>query len=118
MVVTEHDRHRLHRALAGAIGEEEASLLMEHLPPTGWGDVARRADVEQSATLLRSEIAVLRSDLDKSVALLRGEMSTDFAALTTALTDKMVTQTRTVVISMATMVVAVIASMTSVVVTH
>lgn len=29
------------------LGPEEAVTLMRHLPPVGWGDVARRSDFDQ-----------------------------------------------------------------------
>jgi hypothetical protein len=28
------------------LGHEQATVLMEHLPPTGWGDLARTRDVD------------------------------------------------------------------------
>jgi hypothetical protein len=45
MTVTEESRHRLHQALDRTIGEEEATTLMEHLPPVGWADVATKTDL-------------------------------------------------------------------------
>jgi len=46
MTITEASRHRLHEALIDKLGEEEASTLMEHLPPVGWADVATKTDIE------------------------------------------------------------------------
>lgn len=45
MTVTEEGRHRLHQALDRTIGPEEATTLMEHLPPVGWADVATKSDL-------------------------------------------------------------------------
>jgi hypothetical protein len=47
MPVTEAERHRLHLALDGALGETDAAVLMSHLPPSGWSDVARRQDLDE-----------------------------------------------------------------------
>ncbi len=40
MTITDADRHRLYDALVATLGEQEAAILMEHLPPVGWADVA------------------------------------------------------------------------------
>mgnify|MGYP006206151813 CR=1 FL=1 len=45
MTITEAERFQMHEALSTAHGKEVAAIIMEHLPPTGWGDVARRSDV-------------------------------------------------------------------------
>lgn len=45
MTVTEESRHRLHLALDRTLGEEDATTLMEHLPPVGWSDVATKQDL-------------------------------------------------------------------------
>ena len=68
MVVNEQQRRLLHQRLVDVLGPEEADALMEHLPPTGWGDVARRSDVDHAT-------ALMRADLDRSVAQLRAEMA-------------------------------------------
>ena len=44
---------------------------MELLPPVGWNDIATRADVQATATLLRGEMSELRGEMSE----LRGEMS-------------------------------------------
>ncbi len=45
MAIDESSRHRLFKRLEGVLGEEEASTLMAHLPPVGWGDVATKRDL-------------------------------------------------------------------------
>jgi hypothetical protein len=52
MSVDERARHRLYRKLEQILGSEEAGTLMDHLPPTGFADLATRDDVHA----LRSEL--------------------------------------------------------------
>jgi hypothetical protein len=47
VAITEETRHHLYRRLEEALGPEEASTLMEHLPPVGWADVATKHDLAQ-----------------------------------------------------------------------
>ena len=47
MAVTEADRLEMHLGLRQALGDTVADTVMEHLPPTGWGDVARARDVDR-----------------------------------------------------------------------
>ena len=53
MAITEATRHQLHEALITTLGEEEATILMEHLPPVGWADVATKADIEHLSVATR-----------------------------------------------------------------
>lgn len=46
MAVDERTRHELHRRLDRVLGVDEASTLMSHLPPTGWGDVVTREHLD------------------------------------------------------------------------
>jgi hypothetical protein len=46
MVVDERARNRLFQKLEAVLGPNEASILMAHLPPVGWADVATKRDVD------------------------------------------------------------------------
>ena len=46
MAVSEESRRRLYRRLERVLGAGAATILMEHLPPVGWADVAPKRDVE------------------------------------------------------------------------
>ena len=74
MAITEHARHQLYKHLEELMGAEDASTLMEHLPPVGWADVATRRDLDAMEQRLRLE---WRADLAnglrvQGVALLGG----------------------------------------------
>lgn len=70
MTTTEAERFQMHEALIDAHGKEVAAIIMEHLPPTGWGDVARRSDVSD-----------LRSSFAKDMEILRMQMRADMHML-------------------------------------
>ncbi len=70
MITTEAERFQMHEALIDAHGKEVAAIIMEHLPPTGWGDVARRSDVSD-----------LRSSFAKDMEILRMEMRAEMHVL-------------------------------------
>lgn len=45
MAVDESSRHALYQKLEDVLGREEATTLMEHLPPVGWANVATKRDL-------------------------------------------------------------------------
>ncbi|HYD10266.1 MAG TPA: hypothetical protein VEA78_09190 [Acidimicrobiales bacterium] len=55
MAITEQDRHRTYQRLEQVLGSEEATTLMEHLPPVGWADVATKRDLDHFADKFRAE---------------------------------------------------------------
>lgn len=47
MTVSEAQRFEMHLGLRNILGDEVANSLMEHLPPSGWSDVARTGDIDR-----------------------------------------------------------------------
>jgi hypothetical protein len=74
MAAEDSSRRLLYASAAAALGTEAADVLMEHLPPAGWSDLARRSDVEH-------EIGALRSEMRGEFDAVRGEMRGEFAAV-------------------------------------
>jgi hypothetical protein len=58
-VITEAQRFEMHTSLRGLMGEEVANTMMEHLPPSGWSDVARQSDI----ALVRGEIELVKLEI-------------------------------------------------------
>jgi len=69
---TEAERRDLFGALERSLGAVPAATLMELLPLVGWGDVARRADVEAQGVALRGEMAELRGEMAELSARIDG----------------------------------------------
>lgn len=67
MAISEQARHQLYSRLEQVLGQDEATTLIEYLPPLGWQDVATKRDLDAAiATLggeLRAEIGGLKADL-------------------------------------------------------
>ena len=83
MSITDRQRLKLLRTLETIIGPEDASTLMDHLPPVTWAKVATIDHVsvvgEQTTKALRGEMQVLstqlRSDMHTLSTQLRSEMN-------------------------------------------
>lgn len=69
-VVTEAQRFEMHTCLRGLMGDEVANTMMEHLPPSGWSDVARQSDI----ALVRGDLDQAKVALKSDIALVRGEI--------------------------------------------
>lgn len=89
MAVDERRRHLLYRKLEEVLGPDEASTLMDHLPPVGWADVARKGDIE-----------ALRREMERQ----EERLSDRFEA---KLESRLNSQTKTLVAIMSAQVVAV-----------
>jgi len=63
MAITEADRLFMHEGLRECMTEKVADLLMEHLPPTGWADVARVQDLNQLQKNMDVQFDALRSQI-------------------------------------------------------
>jgi hypothetical protein len=79
MAVGEQERHQLHGKLETVLGPREAGVLMEHLPSTGWGDVATRRDLDQLGSTLRGEVHAEFAEVRGEIAEFRAEMRTALA---------------------------------------
>ncbi|HEX2031163.1 MAG TPA: hypothetical protein VHL78_07160 [Actinomycetota bacterium] len=55
MSIDEAARHRLFNRAAEVLGQEEAEILMAHLPPGGWPNLATKQDILS----LRQELLAL-----------------------------------------------------------
>lgn len=82
MVIDESSRHAMFTRLQEVLGNKHARVLMEHLPPVGWADVATKhdlealrislskdikADLKAQGTELRKELVATRSELEASL---------------------------------------------------
>ncbi len=85
MSITDAERHDLYKALEEVLGEQRANVLMEHLPPVGWADVATKRDLDHLEEHLRLEMLGLRKDLELQIANLRNEVTGQLMRHTIAL---------------------------------
>jgi septal ring factor EnvC (AmiA/AmiB activator) len=78
---TDDDRRRLYDALEHTLGHDPASILMAHLPPVGWAELATKGDlvgVRGEIAEVRGEIAEVRGEIAEvrgEIAEVRGEVS-------------------------------------------
>ncbi len=88
MVISEQDRNDLHNGLAEVLGAQRAAVLMEHLPPVGWADVATKRDIDALKSDLAHTEAVVRADFRSGLSELRADLTKTFvlSLVTTNLT--------------------------------
>jgi hypothetical protein len=78
MAITEQDRHRMYQRLEEVLGHEEASTLMEHLPPVGWADVATKRDLDQQIAATRQDIEHLAAATARDIEQLAAGLDLRF----------------------------------------
>lgn len=83
MAITEKSRHQLYQRLERILGPDEATTLMDLLPPVGWADVATKEDLRHLESRLETRLGTridvlgseLRSELRAEMANVRTEMA-------------------------------------------
>jgi hypothetical protein len=64
MAIDERSRHELYLKLEQVLGAQQATTLMEHLPPVGWAHVTTKHDLDQAETRIIARLqADFRSEL-------------------------------------------------------
>ena len=92
---TDDDRRTLYNALEQSLGPAPAAILMAHLPPVGWVELATKADL----AAVRADVVELRGELKAEIADLRSEVH--------SLLPKVITANIAAMLSVAGLVVAV-----------
>ena len=80
-------RLRLHRALREKLGNQVADDLVDFLPPAGWGDLVRRADLDAAVTRLDQKIDALGARLDQRIDALEQRLDQRIEAIELTLRD-------------------------------
>ncbi len=79
MAITEASRLEMHLGLREVLGDSVADIVMEHLPPGGWRDVASKADIHGSTdslrTEFRTEMASLRAEVESAIASIKADLA-------------------------------------------
>lgn len=70
MTISEAQRFEMHLGLRNTLGDVVANSLMEHLPPSGWSDVARTGDIDRIDT----RIDRLEADMREGFQSIRSSM--------------------------------------------
>lgn len=82
MAITESQRYEMHSVLRGKLGVTTANTLVEHLPPSGWSEVATKTDIRFLEERLTTKIATTMATQNKWMA---GLFASQVAALIVAL---------------------------------
>ena len=78
-IISEAQRFEMHSKLRNLMGDEVANTLMEHLPPSGWADVARKSDVDR----LEVDISRVEKSLKEEINGLKTAMWAMASIMTT-----------------------------------
>jgi hypothetical protein len=89
MVLDERSRHELYLKLEEVLGSQQATTLMEMLPPVGWADVATKRDVDALAVATKRDLDQLEQRIDLRFEAFEHRLRAAFA-----------NQTRTIVLAM------------------
>ena len=112
MAISEESRHHLYKRLEQVLGTREATVLMEHLPPVGWADVATKRDLDafEERTVMRLDQVERRLDHhDFQFQRLEAKLD-DLGRETRTAADQMRSEFRTGTLAVMTMMVVLAAA--------
>jgi len=78
MAIDERSRHELFVRLEEVL-EGHANVLMEHLPPVGWADVATKRDLDALALAAKRDLDQLEERLEMKLDVRFARLGTRFA---------------------------------------
>lgn len=91
MLASEQKRHLLRNRLIEILGEEEAEVLMDSLPPVYWHDLATKADLKATNEAIEANKAAIEANkkaIEASEQRLRSEMQAGFDGIRTEMNGK------------------------------
>ncbi|HVF12384.1 MAG TPA: hypothetical protein VNA87_04790 [Actinomycetota bacterium] len=106
MAIDERSRHGLYRKLEQVLGPDEATTLMEHLPPVGWADVATKYDLEQLRVATKHDLEQLTSHFESHLEL---AIQASAHAMTASFRGELLSLQRHMVFAMSGSMVSVVA---------
>lgn len=68
MSVSESQRHQLFQWFEEAMGPERAAVMMDLLPPVGWGDLATKGDLDNLEIRLEAKMEHLSARIEHGFA--------------------------------------------------
>ena len=81
-------RLRLHRSLEKVVGIDVADELIDFLPPSGWGDLVRKSDLDAVERRLDAKIDALSQRVDAKIDALSQRVDAQIDALSQRLDAK------------------------------
>lgn len=82
MTTYDDRRFEMHETLRQLMGDDVAGTIMEHLPPSGWGDVARSHDLvtlQQSVNRRFDEAERRFTSIDQRIDRIETRLTAGFA---------------------------------------
>ena len=102
--ITERERHTMLTRFDELMGPEVAAIVVRHLPPRGWGDVATKHDLVQLEDRITHRFDAM---LTREVSGVRGEIADLRDDFRTELHTEIRTMTRTYILGNVGLVVSV-----------
>ncbi|MYB29346.1 MAG: hypothetical protein F4X38_09430 [Acidimicrobiaceae bacterium] len=81
MAVTHAQRTSMYSTLAEVMGQDDAETLMEHLPPSGWDNVATKEDLRAGFAEVNAAMATGFAQATTERAEIKVQMATELAEI-------------------------------------
>lgn len=115
MTISEDQRFRMHQELRKVLGDDVGNTVMEHLPPLGWGDVARTKDIHHLADRMTQMDQRLTARIDNVESKLTARIDSVEERLATRL-DYVEKRMKSIATSMQVMIGSMVAVSTGIIV--